>query len=323
MPDIILWFIIFAAAVVLDLLVGDPPFLPHPVKVIGLVAKAVEGASRTLRLPLGFMGLLGGLSIVAGVGVGVYVLINIPQFGYAIALYLSYAGLALGQLFREGKAAAALLAAGDLEAARSQIALLVSRDVSNMNADDLRKTLAETLSENLSDGFVGPFFYLVVFGPVGMWVYKAVNTLDSMWGYRDERYAKFGWFVAKFDDLLNYVPARITAYVILNAAKVKEYIPRADFFDLLHKSLAEAAEMDSPNAGCPMAAAANALGGEMGGTYVYFGETKEKPRLGKGLGPWDDARLTKLLSLLRFAGTSAAGAMLGVFAVYVAIKLSN
>ena len=153
------------------------------------------------------------------------------------------------------------------------ISMLVSRDTKDMSENDINKAAVETYAENLSDGVVAPLFYILLFGIVGAFVYKAINTLDSMVGYRNERYENFGKFSAKLDDVVNYIPSRITA--ILIAIFFNSYKAFKNFYSYgkLH---------DSPNAGHPISAMALALGVKLGGPTSYFGKIKNKPFFGEG-----------------------------------------
>jgi adenosylcobinamide-phosphate synthase len=213
-------------------------------------------------------------------------------------VYLAYAGLALGQLLKEGRKAARLIESGNLAAARQAVGWLVSRDTTSMGVDELRRTLAETLSENVSDGFVCPLFYLCIGGPVGLWAYKAVSTMDSMWGYRTERYNELGWACARMDDVLAYIPARLTMLFLLIAGACLGLPWRLAW---AHAGR-DARQMESPNAGWPMAACAWLLGAGMGGTAVYFGKVKQKPALGPHKQVWSPEKLATLLKLLLFSG---------------------
>lgn len=160
-----------------------------------------------------------------------------------------------------------------IENQRSKIAMLVSRDTQNMSESDVNKAAIETYAENLSDGVIAPLFYLVCFGLVGAYVYKAVNTLDSMVGYRNEKYEKFGKFSAKLDDVLNFIPARITALLI--ALLFGSKMAFLKFYSL-------GKQHESPNAGLPISAMSLSLGIALGGPTSYFGKIKEKPYFGIG-----------------------------------------
>ena len=155
----------------------------------------------------------------------------------------------------------------------SHIKYLVSRDTSKLSRSDINKAGVETYAENFSDGVVAPLFYMLLFGLEGAFIYKAINTLDSMVGYRNERYEKFGKFSAKLDDVANYIPARLTALIIgvlMLSKKALFY-----FYNYGRKH-------DSPNAGHPISAMALAIGVKLGGDTVYFGKLKKKAFFGEG-----------------------------------------
>jgi adenosylcobinamide-phosphate synthase len=153
------------------------------------------------------------------------------------------------------------------------IRYLVSRDTENLSESDIHKAAIETYAENLSDGVIAPLFYLLVFGLVGLFLYKAVNTLDSMVGYRSEKYERFGKVSARLDDVLNYIPSRITAVIILTLFGNLGKLAQTWHYGALH---------ESPNAGYPIAAMALSLDVSLGGATSYFGKVKEKPYFGDG-----------------------------------------
>ncbi|WP_320170039.1 adenosylcobinamide-phosphate synthase CbiB [Maridesulfovibrio sp.] len=295
-------FLLPIVALVLDLFLGDPKWFPHPVCYIGKVldkyrnwVKSIGKANKIM----GGVGVFGFAVIIWGV---LKVFLAIPFIGVLVGLYLAYAGLALGSLLSEHKNAAALLDSGKIEQARAAIAGLVSRDVSELDEAGLRKALAETTSENLNDGFVAPFFYLVVTGPAGMWVYKTVSTMDSMWGYKNEEFKEFGYFAAKVDDVLAFIPARITGLMMLAAGRLMKLDWQSAYANLI----TDANKTESPNAGWPMATAAWLLGAPMGGKAVYFGEEKEKPVIGPETGDWSSLKLKRLGALVMTSSILAA-----------------
>lgn len=170
----------------------------------------------------------------------------------------------------------------------SSIRYLVSRDTENLNESDIRKAAIETYAENLSDGVIAPLFYLLVFGLVGLFLYKAVNTLDSMVGYRNERYEKFGKVSARLDDVLNYIPSRITAVIILILFGKLSTLKKTWHYGAMH---------ESPNAGYPIAAMALSLDVSLGGPTPYFGKVKEKPYFGDGKREITDGDVRSALAL--------------------------
>lgn len=283
-------------ACVFDLLFGDPAWFPHPVRGLGKAIDRLETWSRGSGLPLRVAGTLSVLGVVLASALIVILLAMLPMIGALIMAYLAYAGLALGCLLREGRRALRLILGNDIEAARLAVGRLVSRDTSNMDAFDLTKTLAETLSENVNDGFTAPLFYLVLSGPAGLWAYKAVSTFDSMWGYKTERFQELGWLGAKMDDALAYVPARLSAFLLVLAGGIL-FQRRAPW----EKIRRAANRMESPNSGWSMAAAAEIMQGTMGGPVVYFGEVKMKPQLGPSNEVWDQKKMEGLFQLLFLA----------------------
>lgn len=155
----------------------------------------------------------------------------------------------------------------------ASIRYLVSRDTENLSESEINKAAVETYAENLSDGVIAPLFYLLVFGLVGLFLYKAVNTLDSMVGYRNEKYEKFGKISARLDDIANFLPSRITAVIILTLFGKLGKLTQTWRYGALH---------ESPNAGYPIAAMALSLGLSLGGPTPYFGMIKNKPYFGEG-----------------------------------------
>lgn len=290
------------AALLLDLALGDPASLPHPVRMIGWLVRQLEGLARKMgphsRIP-GAVCL--GVAVCATGGT-VYGLTHLEVLGPILALYFGFAGLALGTLLREGKIVLSRLREGDLEEARTRLSGLVSRDVGGLDEAAVQRGLAETLSENLNDAFVAPFFYLILAGPAGLWVYKAVSTMDSMWGYKTQKWKNPGWASARADDALAFIPARITALIMIAVGLTLKLNARA----ALAKVWRDAKKCESPNAGWPMAAAAWLLEASMGGQASYFGEVKEKPVLGPPGKHWDQAKLKKLLDLILFSGLASA-----------------
>jgi adenosylcobinamide-phosphate synthase len=181
-----------------------------------------------------------------------------------------------------------VVSSDDINIKREKISMLVSRDTKELSDSDINKAAIETYGENLSDGVIAPLFYLLCFGIVGAFIYKAVNTLDSMVGYRNEKYEKFGKFSARVDDVLNFIPARITAILISIL-----------FFSL--KALVEfkkyGKKHDSFNAGLPISALALAINVKLGGPTSYFGKLKDKPYFGDGKEIIEKEDVLKALSL--------------------------
>lgn len=273
-----------ASAYLLDLVLGDPERLPHPIRWIGRLISWTEGifldgnGSANQQRLAGFafwlvvvIGVISGTLFIAGLSSHVY-----PSFGNFIVIWLAYCTLATRSLHRESNRVIRALGAGKIELARQQLARIVSRDTEHLDEKGIIRAVIETVSENISDGIVAPLLYLSVGGLLGGMVYKSLNTMDSMVGYRNERYKYFGWFAAKADDLANWLPARISGLILVGAAALLKMDWRGAWFALCR----DARKMKSPNAGFPEAATAGALGVQLGGTNWYFGRPEAKPTLG-------------------------------------------
>jgi adenosylcobinamide-phosphate synthase len=204
-----------------------------------------------------------------------------PYVGFAVAVFLSYTCLAARSLHGESRIVADALGRGDLPEARRLLARIVGRDTEQLSEPEIWRALVETVSENSSDGVIAPLLFLMLGGPPLALAYKAVNTLDSMVGYKNERYLLFGWASARFDDLANYIPARLTGLLMVVAASLTGLSGRNAWRIMCRDGRNHA----SPNSGVPEAAAAGALGVQLGGTNKYFGLPVAKPTIGAALNP--------------------------------------
>ncbi|MDR0339238.1 MAG: cobalamin biosynthesis protein [Desulfovibrio sp.] len=321
-------------ALALDLVFADPKSLPHPVQGIGFLAGRLETHARRLGAARGAPVLAGALACLALCLLSASLAAlacRLPSFlGSLAALYLAWSGLALGGLVREGKSALARIRDAEkdsstLPAARHAVQMLVSRDTSAMLTDELYRSLAESLSENLNDAFVAPFFWLCLTGPAGLWFHKTASTLDSMWGYRNERWRDFGKTAARLDDALAFIPARLSAALMLltawlehTARRIRGLPPRpltpafdGDFFQTPgwpgYATISrQARACSSPNAGWPMAAAAWLFHGKSGGPTPYDGIMAQKPLLGPEKGRWQRENCRLLLLHVRNTGIVCA-----------------
>lgn len=206
-----------------------------------------------------------------------------PFAGTAVAIIVSWSCLAARSLHGESSLVAQALDNGDLPLARKQLSFIVGRDTAELTEPEIWRGAVETVAENTSDGVIAPLLFLMLGGPVLGMAYKAVNTLDSMVGYRNDKYLLFGRASARFDDLLNFIPARLTGILMVIAAP---------FIGLNIKNSWKIMRRDgrnhsSPNSGIPEAAAAGALGVQLGGTNYYFGKPIEKPAIGDPVRPLD------------------------------------
>ncbi|WP_163559591.1 adenosylcobinamide-phosphate synthase CbiB [Halomonas sp. NO4] len=273
-------------SVLLDLAVGDPHRLPHPVVGMGRVIAYLErawnrgsprmrrwrGAGLTATLVVGTFGLtwsaLALLSLVH------------PWLALAAELWLVTTALSIKGLVDAARAVAVPLAGGDLPAAREELAMIVGRDTEHLEEAELARGAVETVAENTVDGITAPLFWALLGGAPLALAYKAVNTLDSMVGYRNARYADFGYASARLDDLANWLPARLTALTLWLAAWA---MPGARRRGALAATWRQAPRHPSPNAGWPEAMVAQLLGVQLGGTNHYAGVASHRAVLGEAI----------------------------------------
>src|SRR5262245_884572 len=201
-------FYALALGALLDLLLGDPRWLPHPIRGIGLLIETLERPLR--KIP--YEKLAGCILVGSVLVVVVTVVIATPSWA---AVYWIFTCLAVRSLDQESNQVIKALRSGDLERARTLAGRIVGRDMKDLNERDVTRAVFETVAENMSDAIVAPLFYLAILGVPGMVAYKAINTLDSMVGYKNDRYIRFGWASARLDDATNYIPARLTAGLII------------------------------------------------------------------------------------------------------------
>jgi adenosylcobinamide-phosphate synthase len=277
---------IVLAAVILDLLLGDPRWLPHPVVTIGRLITVLEKVLRRVVAGERFGGVLllvGTVGVTVGVvwGIvrGAYLLS--PYAGFTVSVVLSWTCLAARSLHHESLLVATALQRGDLPEARRFLSYIVGRDTSGLDEEEIWRATVETVAENSSDGVIAPLFFLLVGGPVLGLAYKAVNTLDSMVGYKNDRYLEFGWASARCDDLVNLLPARLTGLLMVLAAPLAG-LSAAGAWRIMGR---DGRNHTSPNSGIPEAAAAGALGVQLGGTNLYSGLPVAKPTIGDPLRP--------------------------------------
>jgi adenosylcobinamide-phosphate synthase len=307
------------AAFVLDLAVGDPRWFPHPVVLMG---KIISHGERLFWSGKPRRDLIAGLAmsvvlvLLSGAAtLGLIALFNLlpPWLSFGATAGVASTTLATRGLLDAVKRIEAPLRDGNLAVAREKLSYIVGRETSNLNQEKILRASLESLSESICDGIVAPLFYLFLGGvPLAM-AYKAVNTLDSMIGYRTERYFYFGKAAARLDDAMNFIPARLTALFIVVATPALRLSPgRA-----LRVAWRDCINHLSPNAGYPEAALAGAFGIRLGGPSIYFGKEIDKPYLGDDLMPVTIEMLkegrvlclvTAVLSLVTFALMAAARA---------------
>ncbi|WP_219836748.1 adenosylcobinamide-phosphate synthase CbiB [Paenibacillus sp. R14(2021)] len=294
-----------AAAIVIDWVVGDPNWLTHPVIRMGRLITRLE---RSLRPPgaelkpaqLKRRGVVLTLTTVLVSSCLTYAACMLaawihPWLGYAVSAWLISTTLAVKGLKDAAMLVYRPLAAGDLALARIHVGYIVSRDTSALGEKEAARAAIETVAENTVDAFLSPLVFALLGGaPIAM-LYRAANTLDSMVGYRNERYAQFGWASARFDDVLNYIPARLCGLLLAAAAWVR---PGLSAGRAIRAVRTFAHRHPSPNSGIPESAVAGALGIELGGENVYFGVVSERARLGWPLRPLEAEDIVRTVTLL-------------------------
>lgn len=292
----------------LDLAAGDPEHLPHPIvwfgRMISLCEKRLNrGGSRRIK------GALTAIILVGGVYAAAWLLITalaplhwLQIVAEAILIYYCLAGTTL---VREVKGVFAACRRS-LDDGRRRVARIVGRDTAALTDSEVKTAALETLAENLSDGVIAPLFWYALLGVPGMLAYKMVNTLDSMIGYRNERFGAFGCFAARLDDVANWIPARITAALMVIATGRLSLIRFVARFGSEHAS---------PNSGYPEAALAGALDCRFGGTHDYFGKPVYKPYIGVTARPLTDTDLSRAVRICRAAEMMAVAVVLAVKAL--------
>ena len=289
-------------AFLLDLLFGDPRWFPHPVQLMGRFVLFLERTFRRLFRDPGLAGTVTALTLLATVLLTTAGLLGLAAIFsqaalFVLAVFLLYTTLAVRDLLHHAREVYRALKDNErsLNQARKKVAMIVGRDTITLDGPGIVRACVESVSENMADGVIAPLFwsslvalaavvtgypqYSPAAGAVGGMLYKAVNTMDSMFGYKNEQYLHFGRFAARLDDLANLLPARLTALLIIAAAWPGGGNAARAFTTWRR----DHHNHTSPNAGHPEAAMAGALSIQLGGPSVYFGQTVEKPTLGEPL----------------------------------------
>ncbi len=306
------------AALLLDLLLGDPRGIPHPVQGIGRLCTLVEDRARKVFVDPGVAGIVAFWTVFTLTMLGLALLLMTlhkasSTLEAVCAVLVLYSAIACRGLYDHSMQVYRALRHGpDLTEARTEIARIVGRDTASLDRQGICRACVETVAENLVDGITAPIFFAVLAGllpggemllPVSMaalgaYAYKTVNTMDSMYGYKNERYGRFGFMAAKVDDLVNFVPARLSGLALVAAA----WLLQLDGRGALKVFLRDRRRHASPNSGHPEAAVAGSLGVQLGGSSSYFGQKVEKPTIGDGLRPLEPGDILKTNRLM-FAAT--------------------
>jgi adenosylcobinamide-phosphate synthase len=310
--------LLLLAALVLDALIGDPPWLyghiPHPVALLGQMIAALERRlNRSWRSDRGGRALgVVTVVLVVGLAAGLGALAAEAPFTWFVTPVVVAVLVAQRSLWDHVAAVMAALEQSGLDAGRAAVSRIVGRDPRSLDEAGIARAAIESLAENFSDGVVAPVLWFVLLGLPGICAYKAINTLDSMIGHRSERYRAFGWAAARLDDLVNLLPARIAAALLIIASAI---LPRMSSGKAMRVVLRDARHHRSPNAGWPEAATAGALDLSLAGPRRYGGEVVADTWMGDGR---KDARLTDVRRALRLYG---AACLLQAAAIGTAILL--
>ena len=269
-------------AFALDLLCGDPAWLPHPVRIIGRFAMFLEEPGRRIMPPRA-AGIVVALTVIMVTAVttgGVIYLAGLlhPLAGDVISIFLLYTAMAARSLADHSRNVLRALPAGDLAEAQRRVSLIVGRDTHQLTEEGVVRATVESVAENTVDGVIAPLMFACIGGPVLAMAYKAVNTLDSTFGYKNERYGRFGAASAKIDDAANYIPARVAVPLIALAALVTGM--KAG--ESLRIARRDGRNHASPNSGWSEASFAGALGIQLGGAVLRKGKLDDMPHIGDG-----------------------------------------
>jgi adenosylcobinamide-phosphate synthase len=306
-------------AYLLDITLGDPPLWPHPVRWLGrLIATLEAPLRRTFANPRLAGMALTALCLLAAAGsaaVAVFLASHLhPVLGVAVAIILIYWAISIKDLAAHAWAVHQPLSLGNLPAAREALANIVGRDTSQLAEAGVIRAAVETIAENTVDGVLSPMFYAALGGPPLVWAFKAVSTLDSMVGYKREPYLEYGRTGARLDDLLNWLPARLSGGLFTLAA----WLTGLDWRQTWKIFRRDGRRHASPNAGWPEAAISGALGLRLGGPNIYHGELVHKPWLGDG---WREPEAADILKAIRLLHVVSALAVIFFTLMSVILKM--
>ena len=273
--------LIILFAFILDLILGDPHWQLHPVRLIGRLIEFLEDNLRKTKIPLKISG---GLLVIFIVGFTLGISFLLIKFAYWLNYYsglllssvLVYFAIAPRNLYDESMKIYSFLKKGDLESARKSLSMIVGRDTNKLSESEVIRASVETVAENGVDAVISPLFYAMIGGAPLAIVYRAINTMDSMVGYKNKRYIDFGWAAARLDDFVNYIPARLSAILI----PLSSLIYGKDWFSSFKIAFRDGKKNPSPNSGISEAAVAGALGIQLGGLNYYGGMPSDKPFIG-------------------------------------------
>jgi len=285
-------------AYILDLLFGDPRWVPHPVRGIGYLIERGEGPCRRAIKDGRVAGVVFASSIIIFTWAITFALISAAglvshYLGMAVSVMVIYMSIAVKDLGVESRAVFTALEAGDLNTARAALSKIVGRDTAHLDEPEIIRATVETVAENIVDGILSPLFYAFLGGGALAMAYKAVSTLDSMIGYKNERYIEFGLAAAKIDDAANFIPARLSVIFLVLASWVSGYNPMKTW----NITIRDGEKSPSPNSGFPEAAIAGALDVRLGGLNYYNSTAVQKSYIGDDVNPLNKAHIKEAVKI--------------------------
>lgn len=277
------FFVKYIMAFVMDLIFGDPHWFPHPVRFIGKLIEVLERGLYKVENKK----IAGGITAILTIGTTVLVSYYLAKTSKYLEIFFLYTTLAIRSLADEGGRVCKILSTGDIERAKKELSYLVSRDTKDMDINQITRSVLETISENSVDGVIAPMFYaflgsLFTINGVSLALpfamgYKAINTIDSMIGYKNDKYIDFGMIGAKIDDVANFIPARVAGGIIIPLSALLLGFDYKNSWKIFFR---DRLKHSSPNSGHSEAAFAGALGVQFGGETTYFGKKYNKPTIG-------------------------------------------
>jgi adenosylcobinamide-phosphate synthase len=292
------WYIL-PAAFALDIMLGDPRYLPHPVRRMGKAIERLEPHFRRFHFNLVFSGALYAVVLILGTWLLAFLVLAAahrvhPFLNTLLEIILIYYCISTRSLYDAAMEVENCLSQKKVQAARKKVTMIVGRDIDNYKEDGLARATVETVAENLVDGVTAPLFFAAIGGAPLVLAYKMTNTLDSMVGYKNDTYQHFGRASARIDDVLNYLPARLTVPVVALAAQI---LARRGKWSLM-TAVCEGAHHASPNAGYPEAAFAGALALKLNGPNYYNGKLVDKPYIGVRFGESSPGHIKKACDIM-------------------------
>ncbi|MDO8749064.1 MAG: adenosylcobinamide-phosphate synthase CbiB [Candidatus Omnitrophota bacterium] len=283
----------------LDIIFGDPRWFPHPVRIIGFLVRHLEDFLRRYIFNLKIAGVI---LVVLVIGLTYFLVWGIikagyqlnPFFGAALEVFFIYTAIAIKDLKAHTMRVYSRLKDNDLAQARSLLSQVVGRDTGNLDEKEVARAAVETVGENFVDGILSPLFYTFIGGAPLALAYKAVSTLDSMVGYKNERYIDFGWASARLDDFANYIPARLSVLFL----SLGSWVCGQDGSSAFRLALRDGRKNASPNSGLPEAAMAGALGVRLGGVNFYNSSAKVEPYIGDGACPLEARHILESIRIV-------------------------